>query len=119
MVPSVAAARISVAAVLAALPDSTVIDYPRAVDQPSKGRWAVLNVDSVVPADVACPTPVVTVAAYLFTHLTLDAPAWSQLDEWLDEALAAIDQQRAFRWTNVESVIYRDTHPAYRVTLEA
>lgn len=104
---------------LAALPDTTVVPYPRAVDQPSKGRYAVLGVDSVDPGNVACPSATVTVQAYLFTHLTLDAPAWDELDTWLDEALAAVDQQRAFRWTAAESVIYRDTHPAYRVTLEA
>lgn len=119
MAPSIAGTRAAVQAVLDAIPDTTVVPYPRALDQPAKGKYAVLAVESVAPAEVACPAPVVTVVAYLFTHLTLDAPAWDELDAWADEALAAIEAQRAFRWSAVESVIYRDTHPAYRVTLEA
>lgn len=113
----VADARSTVGGVLSTVADVTVWPWPKAVDQPA-GRTVVLVVDSVAPADVACPDTRVTVTAYLFTGLTADGPAWDALDALLDDALEAIDGQRACRWTNVDTALYRDTHPAYRLTIE-
>lgn len=110
-------ARSTVEAVLSSVADTTVIPYPRAVDSPT-GRTAVLAVEAGEPAGTACPDTVVTVVAYLFTGLTADLAAWDQVDTLLDDVLAAVDAQRACRWTGFESVIYRDAFPAYRLTLE-
>lgn len=91
--------------------------YPRMVDQPV-GELATVMVDRVDPADVACPDTKVTCLVYLVVPITEPSQAWDQLDDLLDDALAALRVARGVTWTQVETAVWADTHPAYRMTVE-
>lgn len=115
----VADARTRVATALSAVsrPGLLVSDYPRMVDQPV-GELAAVMVDRVDPADVACPDTRVTCLVYLVVPITEPSQAWDQLDQLLDAALDALRVARGVTWTGVETAVWADTHPAYRLTVE-
>lgn len=115
----VADARSRVATALSAMTRTGLLvqAYPRMVDQPV-GELATVMVDRVDPADVACPDTKVTCLVYLVVPITEPSQAWDQLDDLLDDALAALRVARGVTWTQVETAVWADTHPAYRMTVE-
>lgn len=75
---------------------------------------AVLLSAGVDPPSVACPARVYRLAATIAVPTTLDDAA---LDELLEVTLDALDAS-GVTWSDVTRGVFRDTLPAYQMTLE-
>jgi hypothetical protein len=97
--------------------DVDVIPYARAIDAPKRST-VLVRIDEVVPD----PLPQVW-RGYKFALVLIaartdpDGPADDELDALLEDVLYAIDQSDTITWDKASRAVYRDTNPAYEVTL--
>jgi hypothetical protein len=110
-----------VAALDAAMPaDVVVLPYSRQIDPPSQST-VMVRIDTVAPSAATGGARDYTFALVLIAAQVTPGPADDELDDLLEDVLAALDDVAAsgLRWTEATRAVYAQSNPAYEVTVTA